>query len=173
MGTKNSTLVVHSQEDLLITANTLGGGTITLKDFRDGDFGIRLLEARTAPQTTNTINAVDYQDNQTIFDTTGNDLILGYARGNFIDASFGGNDWIQPGDGRDFVYALSTNPSEIKLIEGGPGNDVVFGEKGFDVLFGGAGNDVLVGNNHPDNLPSAEHGDDYLDGQDGDDELTG
>jgi len=38
--------------DLVVTINGDGGGTFTLKDFRDGDFGIHLWEAHAIPEIT-------------------------------------------------------------------------------------------------------------------------
>jgi Ca2+-binding RTX toxin-like protein len=50
-----------------------------------------------------------------------------------------------------------------QTFEGGPGNDIVFGERGNDRLLGGAGNDQLFGG----------IGDDHLGGGPGDDRLSG
>jgi Ca2+-binding RTX toxin-like protein len=50
-----------------------------------------------------------------------------------------------------------------QTFEGGPGNDVVFGERGNDRLFGGGGNDQLFGG----------IGDDEVKGGPGDDRLSG
>ncbi|MBX9904846.1 MAG: putative Ig domain-containing protein [Burkholderiales bacterium] len=47
---------VKTNADLVVVINGEGGGTVTLKNWNEGDFGIRLLEAlRTAPQTTTEI----------------------------------------------------------------------------------------------------------------------
>ncbi len=77
----------------------------------------------------------------------------------------GGDDTIAPGP----ISAVSSCPEGCRLgigsqtFEGGPGDDVVFGERGNDKLFGGGGNDKLFGG----------PGDDLLQGGPGDDLLIG
>jgi len=185
--------------DLVVTILGDAGGSLTLKDFKDGDFGIRLWEARPAPQTTNTINADVYPDNQTIFDTAANDLILGDARNNGINASSGGSNCIQAGPGRDTAYALTALVSDVHLIEGGAGDDLLAGGAGNDELYadtrvdlaqaisaggtpgnglhgdwlsGGWGDDVLVGDLSNDGF-SAGRGKDIIVAGGGDDNIFG
>jgi Ca2+-binding RTX toxin-like protein len=77
----------------------------------------------------------------------------------------GGNDTIVAGP----IAAASSCPEGCRLgvgsqtFEGGPGNDIVFGERGNDILRGGEGNDRLYGG----------IGDDLLEGGPGDDLLSG
>jgi Ca2+-binding RTX toxin-like protein len=77
----------------------------------------------------------------------------------------GGNDVIVPAP----IAASESCPDECRLgvgsqtFEGGPGNDVVFGERGNDILRGGEGNDRLYGG----------IGDDLLEGGPGNDLLSG
>jgi Ca2+-binding RTX toxin-like protein len=78
----------------------------------------------------------------------------------------GGNDTIVPAA----ITASSPCPESCLFLgvgsqtfEGGPGDDVVFGERGNDILRGGAGNDQLFGG----------IGDDLLQGGPGDDRLAG
>ncbi len=76
-----------------------------------------------------------------------------------------GNDMIVPGP----IAETSSCPDGCRLgvgsqtFEGGPGDDVVFGERGNDKLFGGGGDDKLFGG----------PGDDLLQGGPGDDLLIG
>ena len=76
-----------------------------------------------------------------------------------------GNDTIVPGP----IAASSSCPEGCRLgvgsqtFEGGPGDDIVFGERGNDTLLGGGGNDKLFGG----------PGDDLLQGGPGDDLLIG
>jgi Ca2+-binding RTX toxin-like protein len=68
-----------------------------------------------------------------------------------------------------------------QTFEGGPGNDVVFGERGNDTLKGGEGNDQLFGGIGDDLLqggpgndrPAGGFGADSIDGQEGDDYVRG
>lgn len=77
-----------------------------------------------------------------------------------------GNDTIAPGP---IPAAVESCPSGCHLgvgsqtFEGGPGNDVVFGERGNDTLLGGEGDDQLFGG----------IGDDLLRGGPGNDRLSG
>lgn len=162
----------RSQNDLVVTINGDAGGSITLKDFRDGDFGIRLWEVRATPQTSNTINAVDYEDNETIFDTAANDLILGDGRGNFVNASTGGSNWIQVGDGRDIVYALTASTADAHLIEGGAGDDLLTGGPGNDELYANVRVGLAEAINAGSGAGNGLHGD-WLSGDWGDDLLVG
>jgi Ca2+-binding RTX toxin-like protein len=94
-----------------------------------------------------------------------------------------GDDTIVPGP---FAAATSC-PQECRLgvgsqtFEGGPGDDVVFGERGNDTLLGGGGDDKLFGG-PGDDLVRGESGDDLLsggfgadtiDGEEGDDYVRG
>ena len=85
-----------------------------------------------------------------------------------------GVERVRAGEGDDVIRAApladsASCPSECRLgvgsqtFEGGPGDDVVFGERGNDVLDGGAGDDRLFGG----------IGDDLLRGGPGDDRLAG
>lgn len=78
----------------------------------------------------------------------------------------GGDDTIVPAP----IAAVESCPPEgcflevgSQTFEGGPGNDIVFGERGNDRLFGGEGDDQLFGG----------IGDDLLEGGAGNDRLSG
>ncbi|HEV7400109.1 MAG TPA: calcium-binding protein [Solirubrobacterales bacterium] len=96
----------------------------------------------------------------------------------------GGNDTIVPGP---ISAAVSSCPSGCRLgvgsqtFEGGPGDDIVFGERGNDTLLGGGGNDKLFGG-PGDDLVRGGPGDDLLvggfgadtvDGEEGNDYIRG
>lgn len=70
-----------------------------------------------------------------------------------------GNDFIEPGSGKDKVF-------------GGAGEDFIDGGDGRDKLFGGSGADEIDGGNGNDKL-SGGSSDDRLDGEDGNDKLIG
>jgi Ca2+-binding RTX toxin-like protein len=101
-------------------------------------------------------------------------------------------DSVQGGAGNDTIVAaplLSAQecPAGCQLgtgsqtFEGGPGDDVVYGERGNDTLLGGAGNDRLYGGVGDDLLLggpgndrlSGGHGADSIDGEGGNDYVRG
>ena len=96
----------------------------------------------------------------------------------------GGNDTIMPGP---ISSAVASCPSGCRLgvgsqtFEGGPGDDIVFGERGNDTLLGGAGNDKLFGGpgddlvrgGPGDDLLSGGFGADTVDGEEGNDYIRG
>ncbi|MFT7474328.1 MAG: 5'-nucleotidase/UDP-sugar diphosphatase [Verrucomicrobiales bacterium] len=67
----------------------------------------------------------------TINGTPGDDVIVGTAAANTINAG-AGNDVVCGGGGGDIIF-------------GGPGRDLLFGENGPDQMWGNAGNDLLRG----------------------------
>ncbi len=86
-------------------------------------------------------------------------VLLGEAGDDELRGFNGRDDVIQGGAGNDKLYGLTGDD----LLEGGDGNDELYGGQGNDVLIGGAGNDVLDGG----------AGDDVLVGGTGDDVLNG
>jgi YD repeat-containing protein len=108
------------------------------------------------------------EGNDSIFGMGGADVLLGEA----------GDDHIC-GDGTgtlvngSLVYA-TPDQQGADFIDGGEGNDVLFGQGNDDVLYGGDGNDRMWGDDSdPVNVPTSVHGNDYLDGEDGDDSIVG
>lgn len=161
---------IRSQEDLLITMNTAGGGSLTLKDFKDGDFGIRLWEARANPQITGVTITGDLEPQdfdpgtpgiQTQNDALGNVIVTTNPEPNREDTlnDSAGNDRIIAGGGNDL----------LRGIRGG--DDWMSGDAGRDNLAGGAGNDLLEGG--ADGVFSGETGGDIVYGDVGDDEIYG
>lgn len=108
------------RQDLRVTIVGDAGGSLTLKDYRDGDFGIRLAQPRTREFTGVTISGA-----------LGDDPLNGTPASEMIFA-FAGNDTVRAGDGDDWA-------------EGGEGADIVEGEGGDDVVAGDDGNDVVAG----------------------------
>ncbi len=95
----------------------------------------------------------------------------------------GGDDTIVPGP----IAASTSCPQGCRLgvgsqtFEGGPGDDVVFGERGNDTLLGGGGNDRLFGGPGDDlvrggpgeDMLSGGFGADTVDGEEGSDYIRG
>ncbi len=71
----------------------------------------------------------------------------------------GSNDELEGGSGNDLLFGGDGNDE----LDGGTGDDLLFGDEGNDELYGRAGNDLLIGGN----------GDDYLDGGSENDVLIG
>ncbi len=101
----------------------------------------------------------------TIQGTPCDDLIVAPTRVEKVRGG-GGDDTIVPAP----IVAADSCPPEgcfldigSQTFEGGPGNDLVFGERGNDRLFGGEGDDQLFGG----------IGDDLLEGGAGNDRLSG
>jgi Ca2+-binding RTX toxin-like protein len=98
-------------------------------------------------------------------------------------------DSVQGGAGDDTIVAAAAQecPAGCQLgtgsqtFEGGPGDDVVYGERGNDTLLGGAGSDRLYGGVGDDlvlggpgnDRLSGGHGADSIDGEEGDDYVRG
>jgi Ca2+-binding RTX toxin-like protein len=94
---------------------------------------------------------------------------------------------VQGGGGNDVIIGANTGPVAAvtgscetgchlevgsQTFEGGPGNDVVFGDRGNDTLRGGPGDDRLYGGIGDDVLEGGE-GDDWLSGGFGADKIDG
>jgi Ca2+-binding RTX toxin-like protein len=67
-----------------------------------------------------------------LYDSTGNDRLLGLDGDDTIFAWRGGNDRLEGGDGHD-------------ILDAGPGNDLITGNAGQDLIWGAAGTDQLYG----------------------------
>jgi Ca2+-binding RTX toxin-like protein len=154
---------------LVITIAGLDSGSITINNFRDGDYGIRLWQSANASLTTFTIagdqapkdfdappemqTQTDELGNiivdpatpepdraDTLNDSGANDLITSLGGNDVITASRGGDDSISAGAGRDWVDAGYGND----FIEGGSGGSYA-DQVGGDALHGGAGDDWIYG----------------------------
>lgn len=155
--------------DLVVTISGLDSGSITINNFRDGDYGIRLWQSANASSTTFTIAGdqapkdfdaapgIQTQTNElgniivdpatsepdradTLNDSSANDLITSLGGNDVITASRGGDDSISVGAGRDWVDAGNGND----LVEGGSGGTYA-DQIGGDALHGGAGDDRIYG----------------------------
>ncbi|WP_394180242.1 Ig-like domain-containing protein, partial [Marinomonas posidonica] len=99
--------------------------------------------------------------------TSNDDFIVGDRGDDHIEGGnaqdtlggYGGSDWLEGGEGDDTLYADGRRTSyqdadDSNRVDGGAGQDTLYGSIGDDFLLGGSG-------------------DDYLDGRDGDDVLIG
>lgn len=72
----------------------------------------------------------------------GDDILLGDGfTYDTTPRSIDGDDILNGGPGNDELYGFDGDDT----LNGGPGNDILFGDKGIDTLNGGSGNDLLVG----------------------------
>jgi RTX calcium-binding nonapeptide repeat (4 copies)/Integrin beta chain VWA domain len=71
-----------------------------------------------------------------------------------------------------FGYLPVAPPEQFELLDGGNGNDRLYGDSGIDHLYGGAGNDFLYGGEDDDQL-WGDSGADQLKGGEGNDKLYG
>ena len=102
--------------------------------------------------------------------TNGDDILTGAD----IDAD--GDQWLNGGPGNDLIFGnlgadvLTGGPGDDTLL-GGQGNDFLRGGPGDDVLFGDRGNDILTGNSGADSfvLVAGFGSDVILDFEDGSD----
>lgn len=129
------------------------------------------------------------EDDDVLAGWEGDDLLMGGEGDDHLAGDFGRNElpneriWqplsnsfllipIKAGSGN----ALNSNGNVVDqsgsdYLDGGAGNDVMYGDGGDDMLIGGSGNDMLTGDGNY--LPEELHGADILDGGTGDDQLYG
>ena len=104
-------------------------------DFVNGDFGITLLEP--APATDTTLTGTEYHDEMGILDV-GTDP----ANWQLVCTSFpSGVAEASP----FYSFDLSSEAPRLE-IDGGDGNDYLFGFASHDEIFGGSGSDIINGN---------------------------
>ena len=144
--------------DHWIWAKYDGGQTITLGDGNDYvDVGREFGDGNGHSWT-----AVPGEDEDVVSTGGGNDTIrTGY-----------GSDTISAGAGNDIIYSARVEAGQYHgaadalsgdLVDGGDGNDDVWGSMGADILFGGAGDDGMSGLEGNDVLVGGD-GNDYLNG---------
>ena len=148
----------QAQSDLVVTILGDAGGSMTLKDFRDGDFGIHLdrPSARTFADAANTITGTDLSES--LAGTSAGDIVI----------ALGGSDTVRAGDGDDSILG----GDGADMLYGEAGRDRIYGEAGRDSLYGGSGDDELYGGSDADVL-EGEDGSDLLSGGDGSDVIAG
>ena len=127
-----------------------------------------------------TYTSAKYLDGSTIVGGTGNDTITVDHLGGDLSRLVGNNGsdtlrvkdgdsaFLDGGIGNDKLYGGTGS----QYLSGGDGNDVIHGGIGPDTLTGGKGNDTLYGDHGDDNL-SGNSGNDKLYGGQGKDKLSG
>ena len=106
-----------------------------------------------------TVNGTVNQDILFIDSGKSNDILLGLAGDDYLDALPGaGKNILNGGDGNDELYAytsdqlfgesgndiLSSNGNGKNSLDGGDGDDTIYGDRN-DTILGGLGNDVIYG----------------------------
>jgi Ca2+-binding RTX toxin-like protein len=166
-------LTVRGQDgmDNTITASLNGSNQIeiTINGAAAQDFDVSQVQAliiRTYSGN-DTISVTDVGVNTWIASGAGNDVINTGSERDFIYGQTG-NDVINTGDGRNFVDAGDGADS----VTGGANNDLIFGGNGNDTVHGGGGNDAISGGAGDDNL-SGDDGNDIITGGLGNDTIDG
>ncbi|MEO8629368.1 MAG: calcium-binding protein [Betaproteobacteria bacterium] len=170
---------------LLISLQGDAGGSITLENFRDGDFGIHLWEARqnlttnlnvfgdrafldADPSTPKIDKKTDALGNYVItneVDVGVDDLLFGDRPGAVVDPNTPGEKF-DAGAGNDSIYADRPRGQ----ADNGLGNaDWILGGLGRDWIEAGAGNDLIEAGS--DGILNGEIGGDVVDAGAGDDEI--
>jgi len=103
----------------------------------------------------------DHKTQDTIKGGQGNDTIHGDSSGE--NNNYGGNDLLEGGDGDDVIYGYGGSDT----IDGGKGSNLLYGDEGNDFLKVGSPDDLLK------SLDGKSYGDNYMDGGKGNDSLTG
>ena len=173
--------------DLVVTVNGDAGGTITLKDFRNGDFGIHLRDPRPAPQNPTREFYGDKQDYDADPNASGIQLVAdGFGNYQRADGQDGRPDLASP-DREDIFYG-SIAAGDVELFLLGDGNDQALadgnqlypasgaaawmqGGSGRDMLHGGPADDLIEAGS--DGTLLGELGGDTAFGGFGDDEIHG
>jgi Ca2+-binding RTX toxin-like protein len=93
--------------------------------------------------------------------TGGNDTCAGTANADTILLpDSGGNDTVNANAGNDVIY--SNDVTGTNTINGQDGSDIIIDAAGASILNGGAGNDKIFGNGGNDTVSGGD-GDDYID----------
>lgn len=116
------------------------------------------------------------ENNDTLFGTNGNDLIIGLEGNDNLFGSNGmdciigglGADKINGGNGKDYLFGSDGNDD----INGSNNEDQIFGESGNDKINGSNGDDRIFGGSGKDKIDGS-NGDDYIEGNEGNDEIKG
>ncbi|ARC87645.1 calcium-binding protein [Rhodovulum sp. MB263] len=95
--------------------------------------------------------------------------IMGSAGNDLIDISDSDGGTVDGGAGNDTIWG----GYEPSILYGGDGHDQIHGCSDYDILHGGNGNDSLYGYLYSDSELWGDDGDDYLDSGDSDGELHG
>ena len=134
---------------------------------------------------------VDHDNRRDTYRDTGNgagdhDTVLAAGEGVRIHFSNDYGDWlgfeeisggghadvsIHGSRGSDWLDFSNTVLTDIDYVDGGRGNDWMFGSQGNDDLRGGSGNDWIFGNDGDDSIEGGR-GRDYMDGGNGSDEYV-
>ncbi len=179
------------------TLTTQSGATLTLEQYKDGDYGLHLngTPAKDKPTTQTLIGdkKPDITGTKYRYDEDGNLIVTEEDeadRRDYLAGSYDRNDRIEGRGGNDFIDADSKGEgnSSDDQVKGEGGDDILWGNEGRDRLEGGAGKDWLDGGPGDDKLyadketkladANVQQGTggqpgDWLNGNDGDDTLIG
>ncbi len=141
-----------THEDLVITVtNGDDAGSITIRNWADGQVGITL-GPDVAQPTTSTTLVGDYTK---ATNASGTQFSIG-GDGNYAGSGAlpGAADVLNGGAGADLLQGLGGNDG----LAGGDGDDVIEGGAGDDLLLGGWGADTLIGGDGDDEILGSDSG---------------
>jgi len=167
------TMVLAGAED----ANNIRaeGGADTVLLGRGGNDALQGFEL------TGNLTAFGGSGNDTVYGGSGADWINGdgHYAGDTVsaDGANGGADYIDGGDGNDHIFGNSQfaalgSVDGADRIFGGGGADYINGNAGDDAIFGGDGSDGLYGGAGNDSI-NGDAGNDHINGNKGDDTIDG
>jgi Ca2+-binding RTX toxin-like protein len=159
-----------------------GSGPLTLSNFTNGQFSLRLVNLPNFAQVTRTIfDKIDHYvqigispDGSPIYDAVYASFFNDDANDTTITDNVG-RPMPAIGDANNLIHALGGDD----YVVSGAGDDQLYGDAGVDQIYGGLGNDRLFGGTEDDWLygddgtTSASGGNDYMDGGEGNDFLHG
>jgi Ca2+-binding RTX toxin-like protein len=149
-GAGSDSLVGGGDMDTASYADNTGKVNVSLTDGTAQEFG-----ADGSSDANNVVSTDTLTNIETVFGSSFEDTIVGDGNDNSLKGA-----------------SLSDFPDEADTIQGGGGDDDIFGEAGNDVLSGDDGNDSILGGSDDDTI-TGDSGNDTLHGDDGNDTLDG
>ena len=153
------------QSDLVVTIGGDAGGSLTLKDFRSGDFGIALHQPQQRSFADTTVTLLGTDSGESLSGTVAPELVIALAGADTVRAG-AGDDSVEGGEGVDALYGEDGGDR----LYGDAGRDSVYGGIGDDELYGGLDADIVEGESGAD-LVVGGPGGDVVAGGDGNDEV--
>ncbi len=161
-------LVIYQLNGKVLTV-TMQSQSLTIHNFEDGDYDILLESDQPGQATSNVLNiegdiTVSQEGITHVYGNDQNNWIDIYRSYNYSGIKIytgNGDDTVRAGYGDHYISTQELPPSGTKgaLVDGGSGNDNIFGSILDDKLNGGVGHDLLAGHYRDDVLIGGEGND--------------